>query len=168
MPAMRLAPVIFLFCALGTAAAPLSFNRDIRPILSNNCYQCHGPDSAARKANLRLDNQAGSRAKLKSGAKPIIPGSLDDSELIYRITATDGDERMPPANSNKHLTPKQIALLKDWVKEGGKYEAHWSFTPPAAAALPKVKQADWPRNGIDHFILARLESEGLTPASAAD
>jgi len=164
---MRLALVI-IATALSVAAAPLSFNRDIRPILSNNCYQCHGPDSAARKANLRLDREVDSRAELKSGSAALVPGNLDDSELIYRITTTDADEKMPPADSHRTLTPKQIETLKQWVKQGAKYEKHWAFIPPQALPLPKVKQADWPANGIDHFVLARLEAEGLKPAPPAD
>ena len=164
---MRLALVI-IASSLSVAATPLSFNRDIRPILSNNCYQCHGPDSAARKAKLRLDREADSRAELKSGSSAIVPGDLGDSELIYRITTTDANEKMPPADSHRTLTPKQIATLKQWVKEGAKYEKHWAFIPPQALPLPKVKQADWPANGIDHFVLARLESEGLKPATPAD
>ena len=170
MSQMRLAIAIFTTTsfAINVAAAPLSFNRDIRPILSNNCYQCHGPDGAARKSMLRLDREADSRAELKSGSAAIVPGSLEDSELIYRITTTDADEKMPPADSHRTLTSKQIATLKQWVKEGAKYEKHWAFIPPQAAPPPKVKQANWPRNGIDNFILARLEVEALKPAPPAD
>jgi len=167
MGKMRMLPVILALATVANAA-PLSFNRDIRPILSNNCYQCHGPDSAARKANLRLDREANSRAELKSGSSAIVPGNLEDSELIYRITTSDVDEKMPPADSHRKLTPQQIETLKQWVKQGAKYEKHWSFIPPQAAPLPKVKQVDWPRNGIDHFVLARLETDGLKPAPAAD
>ena len=168
---MRLTPVILIALTVVAAtitAAPISFNRDIRPILSNNCYQCHGPDSAARKAKLRLDREADSRAELKGGARAIVPGEITESELIYRITTDDADEKMPPADSHRHLTPKQIELLKQWVKEGGKYEGHWAFIPPTAAPFPKVKLKTWPRNGIDHFILARLEAEGLKPSHEAD
>ncbi len=168
---MRLTPVILITLTVAAAtitAAPISFNRDIRPILSNNCYQCHGPDSAARKAKLRLDREADSRAELKGGAHAIVPGELAESELIYRITTDDADEKMPPADSHRHLTPKQVELLKQWVKEGGKYEGHWAFIPPTAAPLPKVKLKTWPRIGIDHFILARLEAEGLKPSPEAN
>ena len=165
---MRLTPVIFIALATALTAAPLSFNRDIRPILSNNCYQCHGPDSAARKAKLRLDNEADSRSELKDGTRAIVPGDLTESELIYRITTDDVNEKMPPADAHHQLTPKQIDLLKQWVKECGKYERHWSFIPPKAAPLPKVELKTWPRNGIDHFVLARLEAEGLKPSAEAD
>ncbi len=165
---MRFTLTIFIAFAAAATAAPLSFNRDIRPILSNNCYQCHGPDSAARKAKLRLDREADSRAERKGGTRAIVPGNLTESELIYRITTDDADEKMPPADSHRKLTLKQIETLKQWVKEGGKYERHWSFIPPKAAPLPKVKLKTWPRNGVDHFILARLEAEGLKPSPEAD
>ncbi|MDE2680496.1 MAG: PSD1 and planctomycete cytochrome C domain-containing protein [Verrucomicrobiota bacterium] len=165
---MRLTPIIFIALTATLTAAPLSFNRDIRPILSNNCYQCHGPDSAARKAKLRLDREADSRAERKGGTRAIVPGDLTESELIYRITTDDADEKMPPADSHRKLTAKQIELLKQWVKEGGKYERHWSFIKPKAVPLAKVKLKTWPRNGIDHFILARLEAEGLKPSPEAD
>jgi len=165
---MRTVTTFFCTLVFTIQATPISFNRDIRPILSNNCYQCHGPDSAARKANLRLDQETGSRAELKSGSQAVVPGNLKDSELIYRITSTDKDELMPPPKTNKHLTPQQINLLRQWVKEGGKYERHWSFIPPKDSPLPKVHQKNWPQNEIDHFILARLESAGLKPAPPAD
>ena len=106
---MRLTPIIFIAVAIATAtvtAAPLSFNRDIRTILSNNCYKCHGPDSAARKAKLRLDREADSRAERKGGTRAIVPGDLTGSELIYRITTDDADEKMPPADSHRKLTLK--------------------------------------------------------------
>ncbi|MEC9318649.1 MAG: DUF1549 domain-containing protein, partial [Pseudomonadota bacterium] len=160
--------LFLLTCIHSSAATSVSFNRDIRPILSNNCYKCHGPDNAARKAKLRLDREMDSQFELKSGTRAIVPGDLQESELIYRITTKDNDERMPPASSKKHLTKNQIDLLKQWVKEGGKYEQHWSFTPPKTTLLPAVKQKNWPRNNIDHFILARLESEGLKPSPEAD
>ena len=165
---MRFLLAILIGITASISAAPLSFNRDIRPILSNNCYKCHGPDNAARKAKLRLDREADSRAEHKSGTRTIVPGDLVESELIYRISAKDNDERMPPTDSNKHLTKNQIELLKQWVKEGGKYEQHWSFIPPKAAPLPAVKQKNWPRNDIDHFVLARLEAEGLKPSPEVD
>ena len=165
---MRFSSAIFIVISTSISAAPISFNRDIRPILSNNCYKCHGPDSAARKAKLRLDREADSQAKRKNGTRAIVPGNLTESELIYRITTKDADERMPPTDSHRQLTPKQIELLKQWVKEGGKYEQHWSFIPPKAGPLPAVKQKNWPRNKIDHFILAQLESEEFKPSPEAN
>jgi len=165
---MRYAIALVLPVTVLAAVAPISFNRDIQPILSNNCYKCHGPDNAARKAKLRLDREKDSKAELKSGGHAIVSGNLTESELIYRITTKDDDERMPPSDSHRQLTPKQIELLKQWVKEGGKYEQHWSFIPPKTTLSPAVKQKNWPRNNIDHFILARLESEGLKPSPEAD
>ena len=164
---------LFLICLGGlffpvAAADSVSFNRDIRPILANACTQCHGVNPKKREGGLRLDEEAGSRMKLKSGERAIVPGNLEDSELIYRIITTDADDRMPPEDSNKQLSKEQIELLKQWVKEGGKYEKHWSYTAPKAAGFPKVKRATWPRNGIDHFILKRLEDEGLKPSPEAD
>ncbi len=155
-------------CAFPAPAAPVGFNRDIRPILANTCNQCHGVNPKKREGGLRLDEEAGSRMKLKSGERAIVPGNLEESELIYRIVTTDADDRMPPEDSNKQLSKAQIELLKQWVKEGGKYEKHWSYAAPQAAGLPKVKRATWPRNGIDHFILKRLEDEGLNPSPEAD
>ena len=160
--------VLLAWSAVLTSAAPIGFSREIRSILSENCYQCHGPDSTTRKAKLRLDQEADSRVELKSGARAIVPGNLEESELIHRIATTNAEERMPPAKTKKKLTPTQIALLRQWVKEGGKYEKHWSLIAPEVAPLPVLKQKGWPRNGIDHFVLARLETGGLRPSPAAD
>ena len=162
---MRFSPVIFILLAATVTAAPLSFNRDIRPILSNNCYQCHGPDSAARKAKLRLDREADSRAELKGGARAIVPGNLSESELIYRITTDDTDEKMPPADSHRQLTPKQIETLKQWVKEGGKYERALVIHPTKSRAAAKGKienlAAQWHRPFHPHAIGSR-RAETLT------
>jgi mono/diheme cytochrome c family protein len=148
-----------------TASAPgrLQYNRDIRPILAENCFACHGPDSAARKADLRLDLR---EEAIAGGA--IVPGKPDQSELIHRIYATDGEGLMPPANSKKKLTEEQKALLKRWVAEGAEYQPHWSLIPPQRPALPVVQDKNWPKNPIDHFILAELEKRGLKPAPEAD
>lgn len=146
-----------------TTARKLEYNRDIRPILAENCFACHGPDSAARKADLRLDQR---EAALAAGA--IVPGKPEQSELIHRIYAADGEGLMPPASSKKRLTEEQKALLKRWVAEGAEYQPHWSFIPPQRPALPSVKDKSWPRNPIDYFILAELEKRGLKPAPEAD
>jgi mono/diheme cytochrome c family protein len=143
------------------AAAPVEFNRDVRPILADTCFQCHGPDKAQRKAALRLDTEEGA-AKILGRDDPT------RSELVRRITATDDAERMPPPKSGRALTPAQIDTLKRWVADGAKWQRHWSFLPPARPLLPGVRSRDWPRNGIDHFILARLEREGLAPSPEAD
>ena len=125
---IRLLTVVFPWIlASALSAAPVDFNRDIRPILSNHCYQCHGPDANKRKAGLRLDEEQGSRSELKSGVHAVVPGDLKESELVYRITADDADERMPPEDFNKQLSKTQVELLKQWVKQGGKYQKHWSL-----------------------------------------
>jgi hypothetical protein len=152
--------------ALCLAAGPgprVEYNRDVRPILAENCFACHGPDSAARKANLRLDQRD---AALKKEA--FVPGKPADSELVSRITSADADEVMPPPGSHKKLTPTQKDLLTRWVAQGAEYQPHWSLIAPTRPPLPVVKNAGWVRNPIDRFVLARLEAEGLTPAPEAD
>lgn len=144
----------------------VSFNKDVRPILSDNCFSCHGADPGSRKAGLRLDTYEGATAE-NEGARAIVPGELAKSELWTRITSEDGDEMMPPAKSHKTLSPEQKEILKRWVESGAIYEPHWSFVPPVAIPLPEIGRADWPRNGIDHFVLARLEAESLEPSSEA-
>jgi hypothetical protein len=146
----------------------VDFNRDIRPILSENCYKCHGPDDGARKAKLRFDIRTEALKPAKSGEIPIVPGSPEKSQLVARITASDPDERMPSIKSGKTLSPTQIDLLKRWVAEGAPYATHWSYVKPTRPALPQVKRASWPQNPIDRFIVARLEREGLKPSLAAD
>ncbi|MDB6111629.1 MAG: Protein of unknown function (DUF1553)/Protein of unknown function (DUF1549)/Planctomycete [Pedosphaera sp.] len=149
---------------LGAAAADhVNFSRDILPILSDNCYHCHGPDEEARKAKLRFDTKGGA-FRLKDGKAVIVPGHADRSELIRRITATDPDEVMPPPKSNRKLTAKQITLLKSWVTEGATWSQHWAFVPPKRPELPRTANKRWARNGIDVFILARLEREKLKPS----
>ena len=151
-----------------SAESAVVFNRDIRPILSNNCYQCHGPDENKRKSGLRLDLAAGATAAAESGEIPVVPGNPDRSELIRRVTADDQDERMPPAESGKRLSEREIQLLTQWVRQGGTYARHWSYQPPVRPELPEVQDPRWPQNEIDYFILARLEREGMAPAPEAD
>jgi hypothetical protein len=137
----------------------VQFNRDIRPILSNNCFLCHGPDKGRRKANMRLD--------LATEAKEVIvPGKPAQSELWARITATDPDERMPAKGSKKELDPHQIALIKKWIEQGAKYEGHWAYIAPKQSALPSAK-IKWGQNPIDAFVLARLQANGLKPSAEA-
>jgi hypothetical protein len=154
--------------AENTAAKPLAYNSDIRPILSNNCFKCHGPDARERKAELRLDIAAEARKPTASGAIAIVPGKPDESELVARVFATDKAALMPPPDSHKQLSPHERDLLRRWVAEGAEYQAHWSFIAPARAAVPTVAHTTWPRNPIDRFILARLEKEGLQPSPEAD
>jgi len=145
----------------------VKYNRDIRPILSENCFSCHGTDSAARKAGLRLDHFENVTNKLDDGAIAILPGHPEKSEVIRRIFLDD-DDQMPPTKLNKPLQPAQKELLKRWIASGAQYEPHWSFVPPKKAPLPEVKNSQWVKNPIDNFILARLEQEKLKPNKEAD
>jgi hypothetical protein len=159
----RLLGLVAITTATAGAADKVQFNRDVRPILFENCFACHGPDSASRKANLRLDQRA---AAMEAGA--IKPGDPDESELISRIESHDRDETMPPPKSKKSLTADQKATLKRWVSEGAEYQPLWSFIAPRRPGLPIVKDASWPRTPIDRFIIADLERRGLKPAPEAD
>jgi hypothetical protein len=164
--------LVWSLASLAPAAQPkkLDFNRDIKPILSNNCYQCHGPDPAERKggtAGLRLDTAEGALAD-QGGHAAIVPGKPEASELIARIKSADADAKMPPPQSGKKLSPQEIELLTQWIRDGAGYEGHWSYGKPVRPPLPTVKAADWPKNEIDYFILARLEREGLGPMPEAD
>ena len=144
----------------------LQFNHDIRPILAGNCYFCHGSDSTSRKASLRLDTEAGFFADRGDGPT-IVAGQPDKSPLYQRISAPDPEDRMPPPEAHKTLTPEQIALIRRWISEGAAWQPHWSFLKPERPALPTVKNVKWVSNPIDDFVLARLESENLTPAAPA-
>jgi hypothetical protein len=154
--------------AAGPKPAPVDFNRDVRPVLSKNCFACHGPDAAGRASKLRLDRRDSVTAVDKKGRAAIVPGAPDKSELIRRITSDDDGERMPPPESKHTLTPEQVATLKRWVADGAPYAEHWAFAKPRRPALPAVKSPAWARNGIDNFVLARLEKEGLKPSPEAD
>ncbi len=151
-----------------SAAEKLSFNRDIRPILSDACFQCHGPDEKQRKAGLRLDLREQATHAAESGATAIVPGKADNSELLKRLQSSDPDLRMPPASSGKKITPQQIEILRRWVDEGAEYQGHWAFIAPTRGIAPKTKNTTWGKNAIDQFILARLEREGLQPSLEAD
>src|ERR1043165_1170387 len=146
----------------------VDFNRDIRPVLSDNCYACHGPDSNKRKAGLRFDLKEAALARLKSDNFAIVPGDVAKSALIERITATNEEDRMPPLKTGKHLTGTQIDLLRRWIAQGAEWKPHWSFIKPERPPLPEVKNKRWCRTPIDHFILARLEKERLSPSGEAD
>ena len=154
--------------ARARAAAKVDFNRDIRPILSDNCFACHGPDAKQLKGGLRLDLKESAFKAGKSGVAPIVPGKPEQSALFQRVTTADADEQMPPKKFGKQLSAAQVELLRGWIAEGATYQSHWAFTAPARPALPAVANAQWPRNGIDHFILARLEHEGLQPGAPAE
>ncbi len=153
--------------ALAASAADVSFNRDVRPILSNHCFQCHGPDAATRQAGLRLDQRATAIAPADSGQHAIVPGDVDASELLRRVVATDPDQRMPPAHGPEPLKDQQIQILRRWIEAGAPYAAHWSFAPIAQATAPEVKDSPWPINDIDKFVLAELSQHQRTPAPPA-
>ncbi len=140
----------------------VDFHRDIRPLLSDACFHCHGPDEETQEAGLRLDLEAAAKESA------IVPGDPDASELIARITSTDADLVMPPPNSGKSLSKDQVELFRRWIASGGNYETHWAFTPPTRPAVPAVKQSNWVRNPIDAFVLRRLERAGLGPSPRAD
>ena len=151
-----------------SAAPAIDFNRDIRPILSDHCYACHGPDDGKRKSGLRLDQKESAFGKLKSGNHAIVPGKPKQSSLVERLTSSDPDEIMPPPKEGKPLTKTQIDLLVRWVKDGAEWKNHWSFIPLEKPPLPNVKQSDWPANEIDRFILERVELAKFKPAPEAD
>ena len=146
---------------------PVEFNRDIRPVLSNKCFFCHGPDAHERKANLRLDTEDGAKADL-GGYAAIVPGKPGESAVIKRITSIDSDEVMPPPDSHKKLNPAEIQLLTRWVTEGARYSEPWAYVAPKEHPVPEVGNLSWSVNWIDRFVLARLEQEGIPPSPDAD
>jgi hypothetical protein len=151
---------------LAAAAPPLSFNRDIRPLLSDACFKCHGPDATARQADLRLDTREGLFSPRPSGT-PVVPRDLAASLIWQRITQDDPAQRMPPVDSGKSLTPAQVHLLKAWIEAGAPWADHWAFVSPRRPPLPTVRQSDWPRNAIDQFVLHALEQRTWGPQPEA-
>ena len=149
------------------AATPIEFNRDIRPILADKCFACHGPDSASREADLRLDLEEQAKAD-RGGYAVVVPKNIDESALVQRITSEEESERMPPHETGKPLAPKEIELLKQWVAEGASWQLAWAYVPPKRVAAPVVSDTSWPVNWIDYFVHARLEAEGLKPSPDAD
>lgn len=161
--------VVAIFIMASAAfAAPVDFNREVLPILVENCFACHGPDEGDRKADLRLDTREGALGKGESGEIAIVPGKSSESAVITRIFSTDRDEVMPPRKSKHQLTAAQKDLLKRWIDEGAGWGNHWAYVPPRRPPLPPVRNAAFVRNPIDHFILARLEKDGLEPSPEAD
>lgn len=146
---------------------PINFNIEIRPILSK-CIACHGPDEEHRESGLSFASRKDAIAELDSGVQAIVPGKPDASEALVRILEPDDDYRMPPADVSERLTNDEVALLRRWITAGAKYEKHWSLVPPSRPEVPKVENADWVRNEIDAFVLARLEKAGLEPEREAD
>ncbi|MEZ6102299.1 MAG: PSD1 and planctomycete cytochrome C domain-containing protein [Pirellulaceae bacterium] len=175
----RLFPVVISYWLIGScsvlfaprlllAEARVDFNRDIRPLLSDKCFKCHGPDDHQREAGLRLDRKESALAEADSGLKAVVPGDVASSELIARITTSDESLRMPPAETNKDLTDDEIALLRRWIEEGAGWQELWSLLPPHRPALPQTVARDWGRNAVDRFVLAGIEAAGLAPSLRAD
>ncbi len=179
---MKPRPVVLTALLLASTAAalcaaePVRYNRDIRPILSDNCFACHGPDKANRKGGLRLDEREAALAPAESGDAAIVPGEVAKSSLIARILTSEADDVMPPPKSHKKLSAAQKEMLKRWIAEGAKYEKHWAFIPvqpvkvPGAADIPKADEETlkWPQNPIDWFILQKLAERGLKPSPRAE
>ena len=145
----------------------VDFDREIRPILSDKCFTCHGPDAQSRQANLRLDTKEGAFAD-RGGYRVIAPGNSASSKLYQKISSNDKSIRMPPISSGRTLTAQQIELIRRWIDEGAPWEVHWAYVPPSRPPVPKVKEQSWVRNPIDSFVLERLEREGLKPSPEAD
>jgi hypothetical protein len=164
---MTLAVLPVFTSAVAAAEKRLDFNRDIRPILSENCFQCHGFDENARQADLRLDVAESALAD-RDGVPAIVPGKPNESEAWRRITSDDESEKMPPTDSHRVLEPQEKEALRRWIEQGAPYAKHWSFILPVKAPLPELSNKAWPRNEIDHFVLARLEEENLQPSPEAD
>ncbi|HWB96083.1 MAG TPA: DUF1549 domain-containing protein, partial [Bryobacteraceae bacterium] len=151
---------------LAAAEQTIEFNRDIRPILSDKCYTCHGPDSANRKSRLRFDREADAKQDL-GGHFAIVPGKPDQSEMVRRISSPNKGLRMPPVYTGTSLTPREIEAIRSWIEQGARWEKHWSFLTPRRPELPVVKNRTWVKNPVDAFVLARLEKEGLAPSPEA-
>jgi len=158
------AAVVAPWCSGGES---IDFNRDIRPLLSNRCLACHGPDEAERKADLRLDTREGATADL-GGYAAVAPGQPDESELVYRLATHDEADRMPPPSKGDRFTEEEIDLVRRWIEQGAEYAKHWSYQQPERVELPAVENESWSSHPVDRFVLARLEKEGLEPSPRAD
>jgi len=162
-----IAGILLIGSAAAAQAATVDFQRQIRPILSDNCLRCHGPDESSRMAGLRLDTKDGIFSQRPNGI-PVIPGKAQESLLYKRISDPDPRRRMPPLAAHKELTDEQKALLRQWIEEGAAWKQHWAFAPPARPELPAVKNEAWARNPIDRFVLAKLEANALQPSTEAN
>ena len=165
---IRLVLVLSVAGVSWAADKPVDFDRDIRPILSDNCFACHGPDDKRRMADLRFDTQEGGLFADRGSYKIVAPGDPARSRLLARISDPNKARRMPPPQAGTILTDAQIELVRKWIEQGARWERHWAFVPPHSSALPAARDEKWPRNPIDQFVLARLEREGLRPSPEAD
>ncbi|HLJ17385.1 MAG TPA: DUF1553 domain-containing protein [Bryobacteraceae bacterium] len=150
-----------------SSSKPVDFDRDIRPIISDKCFACHGPDEKQRMANLRLDKRDGFFTN-RGSYQIVVPGDSGKSRLYQRISSDKKSFRMPPVTSGRNLTPDQIDLIRRWIDQGAKWEAHWAYIAPKRPPIPEVQDKKWPKNPIDDFVLAKLEHEGLKPSPEAD
>jgi mono/diheme cytochrome c family protein len=166
-PAVVAAALMVPLSARGADAEKVDFSRDVLPILSANCFVCHGRDPSTRKARLRLDIREGATAASAGSDPAIVPGKPDASEVLVRISAKDEGERMPPADKGRALSPAEIETLRAWIAQGAEYTGHWAFAPPRRAAPPRVRNSTWARTPIDRFVLARLQQADLAPAPRA-
>ncbi len=172
MPRFSCASVLVILLVAGLAAeaaragTPVDFNQQIRPLLSKRCFACHGPDEEHREGGLRLDRRSAAIAPAESGETAVTPGQPEASELLARISTHDADLRMPP--EGEPLSAAEIEQIKTWISQGAEYAEHWAFVGPVRPKLPAVSNSEWPRNAIDHFVLARLDAEHLSPAPTAD
>ncbi len=171
MKPFGITPLIF-YCIVAAAPAlaadESAFTTEVRPVFARHCLKCHGPDDKARKGNLRLDRVDAERIAAKSGKFAIVAGTPDKSEVIRRIFSSDPDTVMPPPATKNPLTAAEKDALRRWIAAGAVYREHWAFVPPVQSSLPKVEHANWPRNPIDRFVLARMEAQGLAPSPDAD
>lgn len=145
----------------------IDFNRDVRPILSDKCFTCHGPDAVAKKIPFRLDSEAAAKADLGKGRRAIVEHDASSSIVMQRITAEKSALRMPPVSSGLKLTDSEIQIIHDWIQQGAQWQKHWSFLPPVRKPLPEVADRTWPKNAIDYFVLEQLEKKGLKPSPEA-
>src|SRR5579859_3103956 len=165
-PNYALFVAVLLGANVAHGAGPIDFDRSIEPILADNCYPCHGPDPGGRKAGLRLDRGDVAFSVLKDHKRAIVPGDVEHSELLKRVTSTDPDEHMPPSG-HEALRPDQVQVLREWIAQGAKYRDHWAFEKPVRPAISSVNRADWAKNPIDQFLIAGLEAHGLSPRPEA-
>ncbi len=154
--------------ACGDEGRSIDFDREIRPILADKCYACHGPNESSREGGFRIDQKESAIAEADSGSQPVVPGDAMSSEVYLRLITDDEDLRMPPEDSGKSLTPSEIRLVQNWIDQGAAWKQHWAFVTPTRASLPVVKNKQWLKTPVDLFILERLEQEGLAPSALAD